>query len=98
MTKHTPTPWRIRRNQSTNKPSCEITTSDKISICYMSNGDLGLGNAAHIVKCVNMHDELLEACIEATALFDNHPEIFVNIGTYEVLTRVINKALEKETT
>jgi hypothetical protein len=36
--------------------------------------------------------ELLEACIEALSLFDNHPELFENIGTYELLIRAIHKA------
>lgn len=36
--------------------------------------------------------DLLDACIEALALFDNHPEIYVNVGTYQVLNAAINKA------
>jgi hypothetical protein len=66
---HTPSPWKVRRNQSTNKPSCEITTQDKTSICYMSKGDAGL-NDAHLISAA---PELLEqlkylvALEEATA-------------------------------
>jgi hypothetical protein len=37
--------------------------------------------------------ELLAACIEATSLFDNYPECYEAIGTYQVLNDAINKAI-----
>ena len=48
-----------------------------------------------------INQELLEACIEATALFDNYPACFEAIGTYQVLHNAIRnaiKALEQEQT
>lgn len=37
--------------------------------------------------------ELLAACIEALALFDNHPECYEDLGTLEVLQAAIAKAI-----
>ena len=36
--------------------------------------------------------DLYEACLEATALFDNYPECHECIGTFQVLWAAINKA------
>lgn len=58
MSGHTPGPWKVRRNESTNKPACEITTQDKKSICYMSNGDLGLSNARLISTAPDLLEEI----------------------------------------
>jgi len=48
-----------------------------------------------------VNQELFEACLEATALFDNYPECYEAIGTYQLLHNAIRnaiKALEKEVT
>jgi hypothetical protein len=39
--------------------------------------------------------QLLEACIEATSLFDNYPQCWEAIGTYEVLHNAITNALKE---
>jgi len=41
-----------------------------------------------------INQQLLEACIEASSLFDNYPECYEAIGTYQVLHAAINAALE----
>lgn len=64
-TKHTPTPWDAsdRENYSLifgkgfEKP---IATCDSYSKGFGPSKDERKANAAHIVKCVNMHDELVE--------------------------------------
>ena len=48
-----------------------------------------------------INQELFEACLEATALFDNYPECYQSIGTYQVLHNAIRntiKAIEQEQT
>ena len=37
--------------------------------------------------------DLLDACIEALSLFDNYPECYESIGTYQVLNIAIAKAM-----
>jgi len=41
--------------------------------------------------------QLLEACIEALSLFDNYPQCYEAIGTYEVLNAAIANALKEIT-
>ena len=54
MTKHTPTPWTI--DKKFNIPS--IRNEERIVVALNRLKD---EDAKHIVKCVNMHDELVEA-------------------------------------
>jgi hypothetical protein len=37
--------------------------------------------------------DLLEACIEALSLFDNYPECYEAIGTFQVLQQAVSKAM-----
>jgi hypothetical protein len=39
--------------------------------------------------------QLLDALIEASALFDNYPELYKQIGTYQVVTEAIGKGIEE---
>lgn len=43
--KATKTKWKVRRNQSTNKPACQVTNENKEVICSMAKGDFGLDDA-----------------------------------------------------
>jgi hypothetical protein len=36
--------------------------------------------------------DLVEACIEALSLFDNHPELYEMVGTYQVLNNALRQA------
>ena len=40
-----------------------------------------------------VNKQLLEACVEATALFDNYPQCYESIGTHQVLHNAIANAL-----
>jgi hypothetical protein len=42
---------------------------------------------------VNQH--LLDACLEALSLFDDYPECYKSIGTYQVLNIAINDAFKQ---
>lgn len=65
--KHTPGPWETAISTSPEyKPNGEAW-----DVCLPDGGDMvadlnncdnAKANAEHIVKCVNCHDELLEAC------------------------------------
>jgi hypothetical protein len=69
--KHTPTPWKVCRH-SDNGELVVRSKSDQgiVANCqcdsYSLDNQAGLeqeckANAEHIVKCVNMHDELVDA-------------------------------------
>lgn len=53
-TKHTPTPWKVNGYKSIRGSNKEYIAS--------ANWRNGSANADHIVKCVNMHDELVSIC------------------------------------
>lgn len=61
-TKYTPTPWEV----GTDPEGLVAVLKNGTFITYAFPTDMGLeggcekANAAHIVKCVNMHDELVE--------------------------------------
>lgn len=42
--------------------------------------------------------QLLDACIEALSLFDNYPQCYESIGTYQVLQAAISNALKEKVT
>jgi len=46
----------------------------------------------HETQTINR--ELFDACLEALSLFDNYPEIYECIGTYQVLNTALNNALK----
>lgn len=46
---------------------------------------------------MSANQQALEALIEAANLFDNYPELFECIGTYQVINDAI-KSLQKEVT
>jgi hypothetical protein len=54
--------------------------------------DVQLKSADCLRRLHEVNQALLDACIEATSLFDNYPQCFEAIGTYEVLNQAIAKA------
>ena len=68
-----------------------IVDADGCTVCNPS--PMGEANARLIAAA----PELLAACIEAMALFDNYPEIWECIGTHEVMTAAIAKATGDQT-
>lgn len=99
-TKHTPTPWNAEHNDHywTIVPESR-SENDPYQIgdvCSSYPGEMNQGlqqaNARHIVKCVNMHDELVEALKNIIARSHNDP-----LGTSKVLDmrKIAEKALAK---
>lgn len=67
--KHTPTPW-IATTFVDNRPHGSDHHTFKITPQRGPYGTLFGPDAAHIVKCVNMHDELVEALNMARLFID----------------------------
>jgi hypothetical protein len=82
---HTPAPWKIA-----NGPTyCAIRTTDRvIADLRFVNQHYNQADSVLIAAA----PDLLEACIEALSLFDNYPETWEAIGTYQVLLNAIKKA------
>jgi hypothetical protein len=71
---HSPTPWRI----ATETGPCVITNGTReIAECY-EDGEVQTtedeANAAHIVKAVNLHDELVTALRYVVKFADSEPD------------------------
>src|SRR6185295_1317600 len=63
-TPHTPTPWKVQARQTNLIPLLPaIHNESGVRICTMNSIDVltETENAAHIVRCVNRHDELVDA-------------------------------------
>lgn len=63
--KHTPTPWSVKPTSLWTDTPWRIEGADGFSACLVyGDGALNKGttvaNAAHIVKCVNAHDALVQ--------------------------------------
>lgn len=43
-----------------------------------------------------VNEQLLDACLEALSLFNDYPECYHSIGTYQVLNIAINNALKAQ--
>jgi len=66
-TGHTPTPWEQVGQHISDGDCGEIASTSDSNFEY----DVDLANAAHIVKCVNLHPELIEALRFARCKFMN---------------------------
>lgn len=83
-----PTPWKIGRPISR-----AVYAADETPICICdSMGEATPAQEANHARLIAAAPELLAACVEALSLFDNYPEAYECIGTYEVLTAAIAKA------
>lgn len=93
-TKHTPTPWRVEADTTLIWGDCNPDDNSTRGMGYpiakcninpsgnWSTGpyaDEGAANAAHIVKCVNLHDELVEALKQAYAVSRAHNYFDIDI-------------------
>jgi hypothetical protein len=70
---HTPTPWLVERRT--------IITDKSAAIAYASTSramEYAEGNAAHIVRCVNAHDELVAALRAIADSWPAHGSMTVN--------------------
>lgn len=81
--KHTPTPWDFEESEYS-----VIITRGGFSIGVMFNSKVSgewlpaLPNAAHIVKCVNMHDELVDVLSGLMKVY-NEPDETICCNGYE---------------
>lgn len=97
-TKHTPTPW-VSVHRGTKKDiakgndyfrvGSEADVSDPDMSCTHVFGTRKEANAAHIVKCVNLHDELVEALGELIENISPH-----SWGSHENKMGAIKNACE----
>lgn len=77
MTEHaaeyTPTPWSVET--AFQEPGIWIAAPDTSIVARVyEQGGLGVPNAARIVRCVNAHDALVEACLAAFDFVDSGGE------------------------
>lgn len=85
---HTLTPWVLLEDADTfqiYKPR-----KDTIAKIHKRWGDDGKANAAHIVRCVNSHDALVEACEKAERLLTEQLEIVLGVG-YDADNTLVNE-------
>lgn len=99
---HTPTPWEaVQPSQDTDDVIEIRSTIDGWTVARMGDGDLideqDHDNAAHIVRCVNVHDQLVAALYTAldaveAALMDFH-EIGLDMTQYRHARDAVKQAL-----
>jgi len=94
-TTYTPTPWRVTAT-AFGKP--HIESVDGAEVCKLFSDDAeGRATAAHIVHCVNAHDELvatLEAVKDAAiALEIDHRSRWGETSTTTILRKRIAKSI-----
>lgn len=88
---HTPTPWRIGSVSNEYQSIVCDDNANGVTI-WLANADARGNVASHIVKCVNMHDELVEAF---ELLIDNiSPEAWEALPQYvqEQVMQAFNNA------
>ena len=97
-TKHTPTPWNISE-ELTDQWHIVIETNCRGTVLVerMVREDEGLAeaNAAHIVRCVNLHDELVHIAQSALELmYDSkgHLEEKTRLDAIESLKDLLDRA------
>ncbi|MCJ9700196.1 hypothetical protein [Bradyrhizobium sp. SHOUNA76] len=87
---HTPTTWKENGNAQivTNSPS-EFEVADCITDDRINASGEQQANAAHIVKCVNAHDELVAANMAAeraiSRLVNTSPDIYTKESHKELM-------------
>jgi len=88
--KHTPTPWQRGNNLFPDR----IFDLKEREIAYCGGQNTsGTANAKHIVHCVNMHDELVEALDDMIKYLDNNGK---ESDVSELARQALSKAKEKE--
>ena len=94
MSAHTATPWYLKFNTliSGDKYLFGVTDSDGNNIratgFTLSSGDVAESNSAHIVKCVNTHDDLVAALNDVLRML-NAAHVALGMGSAETSKRVI---------
>ncbi|CAN7497083.1 hypothetical protein LJR231_003495 [Phyllobacterium sp. LjRoot231] len=67
---HTPTPWHLASASNKFIADAEGIIVARASVHAITSHDYAADNAKHIVKCVNAHDDLLNALIDCADYFD----------------------------
>lgn len=87
---HTPTPWEIKGNGKQVYGSQDIVANcdyqqanDDDEEGLEADDALARENARHIVRCVNSHDALVEACKAALEELEDFPQDRVRIKQIE---------------
>lgn len=87
--KHTPTPWATSEGGS--KPyHSQLFFAGKYKEQYV--GEVLTKNAQHIVKCVNVHDELVEALKRIHSYITCVDDYTDKSPLLEIIRQAINKA------
>jgi hypothetical protein len=86
----TTTRWNAEE-QFDNRESLGIVLFDQYRQPIATFTGIGYPDFANAKLCAAAPD-LLAACIEATAIFDNYPQTQELVGTYQVLMSAIAKA------
>jgi hypothetical protein len=77
-----------------------MTTSTAIYLAEQADkgnaAEYSISIADELWRLESVNTQLLEACIEALTLFDNHPQCYEELGTLEVLQAAIAKAFGKK--
>ena len=89
---HTPTPWTVRHGEKNGETFVEIVGMKTEIVDYFVSRSWGTrpedeANAAFIVRAVNCHSELLEACKQARSFVKDHQD-----GDTAYLDSIIAKA------
>ena len=63
--KHTKTPWAVKHHGDV---CSEVLDDEALAVAFVwgTQGQPNQANARHIVKCVNLHDDLVAACEAAS--------------------------------
>jgi len=87
MAEHTPTPWVW-------DGACQLRDADGHG--FQSVSRMGShptdANMEHIVHCVNMHDELVEALYNLHVLYGHRPSDNVEEAAHDIASDVLAKA------
>jgi len=86
---HTPAPWHLSDARSTKVDLIDNSKGEAVGEIVWAD----VRNPAD-AKLIAAAPELLEACIEALSLFDNYPECWERIGTWQVLINAVRKATQ----
>lgn len=86
---HTPAPWHLSDARSTKVDLIDNSKGEAVGEIVWAD----VRNPAD-AKLIAAAPELLEACIEALSLFDNYPECWECIGTWQVLINAVKKATQ----
>lgn len=93
---HTPTPLRISSRRKGRKFEFVIWTAREFAPTVLGYSEIAVcesqANAAHIVRCVNNFDALLEACKVALAERIGQPSRVISEAGIKVLREAIAKA------